>query len=376
MLLVNNEDAVKVLRMDEAIDAIDAVLKEYYLGDAAVRPRIDLWAPCGVPDAYFQWGAMEGTCRSRKVFALRIKSDIASFPKGRDGTWTHEYFCQRPGKFCGLIFLFSLVNGEPLAILNDGVIQHIRVGATAGLAARLLALPEADTVGLLGSGGMARSHAEAFVAVRPIRTIKVYSPTKANREAYAREMEATLNVNVIPMESPELAVRESAIVAACTDSIVPVLKGEWLEPGSFVSTVKGSIELDDTAVRRVERFLTFAPGMTAGEKRNPQELNAPETHSSPHQAYVAGRPEEVAKIPRARNAQSADPNKVVSYKEILAGRVPGRLDRNAILSSGAGAYGIQGLQFASVAGLVYQRALECGLGRELPTDWFLQDIRN
>lgn len=376
MLLVNNEDAVKVLRMNEAIDAIDSVLREHYRGDAAVRPRIDLWAPCDVPDAYFQWGAMEGTCRSRKVFALRIKSDIASFPKGRDGTWTHEYFCQQPGKFCGLVFLFSLVNGEPLAILNDGVIQHIRVGATAGLAARLLALPDADTVGVLGSGGMARSHAEAFVAVRPIRTIKVYSPTKANREAFAREMEAKLNVNVIPMESPDPVVRGSAIVAACTDSIVPVLRGEWLEPGAFVSTVKGPMELDDNALRRVERFLTFAPGMTPGEKRNPQEISPPETHSFPHQAYVAGRPEEIEKIPRARNVRIPDPQKVTSYKDVLDERASARMDRDEILSSGAGAYGIQGLQFASVAGLAYQRALDCGLGREIPTDWFLQDIRN
>src|SRR5713101_916647 len=129
MLFLNNEDVAKVLTMDRCMDALDEGLREYYAGDATCRPRVDVWAPCDVPDAYFQWGSMEGTSKRWRVFASRVKSDIAHFEKTGDNVYTHEYFCREPGTFCGLILLFSLVNGEPLAIINDGVLQHLRVGA-------------------------------------------------------------------------------------------------------------------------------------------------------------------------------------------------------------------------------------------------------
>lgn len=74
--------------------------------------------------------------------------------------------------------LFSTVNGEPLALINDGVLQHMRVGAGGGIGVKHLARPDSSTVGMLGSGGMARTFLEAFCVVRPIRRVKVYSPTR------------------------------------------------------------------------------------------------------------------------------------------------------------------------------------------------------
>ena len=95
-----------------------------------------------------------------------------------------------PGTYCGLIMLFSTRDGEPLAMINDGILQHMRVGGGAGLGVRYLSRPDSRTVGMLGSGGMARTYLEAFAAVRDIRSVKVFSPTKANRERYAEEMSA------------------------------------------------------------------------------------------------------------------------------------------------------------------------------------------
>jgi len=68
-------------------------------------------------------------------------------------------------------------------------------------------------------------------------------------------------------------------------------------------------------------------------------------------------------------------NSPFSFKELVAGKIPGRREPSQILSLGGGE-GIQGIQFASVGGLVYGLAQKKGLGRELPTDWFLQTIRN
>src|SRR5580765_5849197 len=184
-LLISNQDVGQVLDMKTCLEAIEEGIKEYYRGDATCRPRIDVWAPSGDPQGYYQWGSMEGTSRRYGVFATRIKSDIAYWTEGANGTKTQEKYCQRPGLFCGLILLFSTVNGEPLAVMNDGFLQHMRVGATAGIAAKYLAREDADTVGMIGSGSMAWTHALAFAEVRNIKRIQVYSPTVKNRETYA-----------------------------------------------------------------------------------------------------------------------------------------------------------------------------------------------
>jgi ornithine cyclodeaminase/alanine dehydrogenase-like protein (mu-crystallin family) len=93
-----------------------------------------------------------------------MKSDIVSWPV-RHGVRVEDKYCVRPGLFCGLILLFSTEDGAPLAIMNDGYLQHMRVGALYGLGAKYLARSDASVVGMLGSGGMARSHLTAFAAV-------------------------------------------------------------------------------------------------------------------------------------------------------------------------------------------------------------------
>lgn len=71
--------------------------------------------------------------------------------------------------------------------MNDGHLQHMGVGACAGLGAKYLSRQNSKTLAMLGSGGMARTYAAAIGRVRPIERIRVFSPTKANREAYANE---------------------------------------------------------------------------------------------------------------------------------------------------------------------------------------------
>src|SRR6476620_5798840 len=106
-----------------------------------------------------------------------MKSDIM-YEREYAGTRVHERFCVQPGTYCGLIFLTSVETGEPLALLNDGVLQHMRVGADGAIGVKHMARKDARVVGMLGSGGMARSHMEAFRCVRDIRKLQVFSPTR------------------------------------------------------------------------------------------------------------------------------------------------------------------------------------------------------
>ena len=105
-------------------------------------------------------------------FAVRMKSDISERREYKGAT-TLEKYCRQPGLFCGLVFLTSVETGEPLAIINDGILQHMRVGADGAIGAKYMANEDAEVVGMLGSGGMARSNLEAFLCVRRIRKVQV-----------------------------------------------------------------------------------------------------------------------------------------------------------------------------------------------------------
>ena len=373
-LLISNQDVEQVLDMKTCLDAIEEGVREYYRGDATCRPRIDVWAPSGNPQGYYQWGSMEGTSRRYGVFATRIKSDIAYWTTSSNGVKTQEKYCQRPGLFCGLILIFSTDNGEPLAIMNDGHLQHLRVGATAGLAAKYLSRMDADTVGMIGSGGMAWTHALAFAEVRQIKRVQVYSPTQSNREAFAGKLAERLGIDVIPVATAEDAVKGAQIVAACTDATVPVIPGRSVDAGAFICTVKGSVELDRSCAERVRTFYTFAPNTDAAGETFGASMSRAQKISGNHRAYVAGQPEDLARIPEIEREGGFDKRKVVSFKELFGGANPGRRDAEEILAVGGNQ--IQGIQFASVGGATYRLIKEKGLGREFPTEWLLQDVRN
>jgi hypothetical protein len=104
---------------------------------------------------------------------------------------------------------------------------------------------------MLGAGGMARTFLRAFCAVRDIRYVKVYSPTKANREAFAKEMSENLGIEVVPVDSAREAVRGVDILSTNTDSMVPTFEAGWVEPGMHV-TMLGPFEISPEVERRFD----------------------------------------------------------------------------------------------------------------------------
>ena len=240
-----------------------------------------MYFPCERDDGYFRWGTMEGA--NDGYFAIRMKSDIITWPKDENGNWTEEKYCREPGTYCGLIFLLSTRNGEPLAFINDGVLQHMRVGGGAGIGVKYLAREDSHVVGMLGSGGMARTFLEAFKCVRDIRLCKVYSPNAAHREAFAAEMSRRLNIEVRAVDDPREAVRGADILSSCTDSMQPVYDAEWIETGMHVTNL-GRREMPDAAMGKFD--LVVRQG-TAGLQMKQSERFQAERGLSPA-AFIGG----------------------------------------------------------------------------------------
>lgn len=366
MLFIHNDIVERVLSMKECIEVQEKAFKALEIGRAIHRPRIDMYAPSERSDGYYRWGTMEGWFDD--VFAIRMKSDLITWPKNANGGWTEEKFCIEPGTFCGLIMLFSSRNGEPLALINDGVLQHMRVGGGAGIGVKYLARKDAETVGMLGSGGMARTFLQAFCEVRPIKSCKVYSPTEKNRETYAREMSSALGIEVTPVNSAREAVRGVDILSTATDSMAPTFEPDWLEPGMHVAML-GPCEVSQAAEARFDVKIRQGIG---GLRLPESERIRMEVGMSPV-AWIAGTEEEMERLP-SKTPGSGFGGNYPDFCDLVYGRAEGRSSNEQITFYHN--MGNQGLQFASVGGVVLRKARELGVGRALPTDWFVQDIRD
>src|SRR5437879_7012911 len=148
--------------------------------------------------------------------------------------------------------LFSTQNGEPLAIFPDGVVQRMRVAASRALAGRYLAREDAGTLAIFGSGWQAGSHLPAMCAVRNIKKVRVYSPTKANREAFAKAMAQKVTAEVRPVGDPEEAARGADVIATTTNSLSRVVSPEWVKHGGHLTCVR-ACGPGEGARREVER---------------------------------------------------------------------------------------------------------------------------
>ena len=105
MLMIDNDTVAQVLDMPSCIEAQEAAFRQIPDGGAAFRGRIDMYAPCERPDGYYRWGTMEGY--NDGILAIRMKSDVMTWPRDENGRWTEDKYCVEPGTYCGLIFLLS-----------------------------------------------------------------------------------------------------------------------------------------------------------------------------------------------------------------------------------------------------------------------------
>ena len=367
-LLINNEVVAKVLTMEDTIAALEEAYRQLAREEAVCRPRIDIQIPTRDPKKVYQWGTMEGGSRAG-YFAIRMKSDVI-YEQEYNGAVTQEKYCTRPGLYCGLVLLTAIETGEPLAIINDGVLQHMRVGGDGGIGVKYMAREDASVVGMLGSGGMARTHMDAFIAVRPaLERLQVYSPTPKNREAFGQEMRDKFGIEVVVCDNPRDVYRGADIVAALTDSAVPVLTGEWIEPGAHIVSVGGGggRPPEDT-LARVDVYFRFGNA--------PAPWGLPDLRlADEYVTYAAkGDPDAFRMKRRGKRGHGAAlPERMVSFQDLLDGK-PGRTGRDQITYSERG--NLQGNQFWAVGGLAYEKAKARGLGHAIPTEWFLQDIRD
>ena len=144
------------------------------------------------------------------------------------------------------LLLLDPATGVPLAVMDATWLTELRTAAVSAVATRALRDKRPKRLAILGSGALARSHALALAAVVPLSHIRVWSPTRANAERCAADIDGSASPDA------ESAVRDADIVVTVTNASTPVLMGRWLKPGALVHAVgaprPGWRELDDEAM--------------------------------------------------------------------------------------------------------------------------------
>jgi ornithine cyclodeaminase/alanine dehydrogenase-like protein (mu-crystallin family) len=353
-LILSNDDVAKLLTMRDCIAVMEEAYIELAEGRGVSRTRSDCFTPTARSDATYSLKSMDGVVPKLGVGAVRINSDIITWPKRGNNMRREKVPAAPNNRYVGLVLLFSVDNGEPLAILPDGVMQRIRVGAANGLGIKHLARKNAKSVGILGSGWQAGTQLMAACAVRGIETIRCFSPNAQNRATFASEMSTLLGVEVLPVAQPEEAVRNADIVMCATNTLDSIFFAHWIEPGMHLSSIKRP-EIEAQAIKRAERVVIH--------------WNEP----SPLHVVAKGVVnEEKAEGRGWQVAEEIDFKKLPTLPELILGRVAGR-QAEADVTCFINNIGL-GYQFAAAGAIVYRKAKESGLGHELPTDWFTEDV--
>jgi ornithine cyclodeaminase/alanine dehydrogenase-like protein (mu-crystallin family) len=352
-LILSNQDVEQVLTMRECIDTLEEVYVELSEGRGVNRRRSDCLVPSGHGDAIYSLKSMDGVIPKLGIGAVRIDSDVVTWPT--DGNMRRVKVPAAPNaRYVGLVLLFSSETGEPLAILPDGVMQRVRVGATNGLAIKYLARKDARAVGILGSGWHAGAQLMAACAVRPIETIRCFSPNVAHREAFAREMSAVLGLEVEPVGRPEDAILAADIAMCATNSVDNIFFAHWMRSGLHVSSIKVP-EIALAAIRRADRLVIHTHDAKPLHVTT-RDLAVPET----------------AENKGWRLGEGIDFEGTPTLADVIAGKAAPR-QADGEVTCFINNLGL-GYQFAAAGAVVYRKAKALGLGHELPTEWFTQDV--
>jgi len=354
-MLLTNEDVEKALTPHDTIQATEQIYRELAEGVALNRARSQVYLPAesrNNPGFHYRFKSQEGGSPGTGVWALRITSDMAGHSYTAGVKRRRILPVATGNRYCGLIVLFDIERIEPVAIMPDGVMQKLRVAALSAVGAKHLAPAKPRMLGLFGSGWQAGAHLEYLCSLFEFERIKVYSPNREHCRQFAEKMSRKSGRAVDPVATPREAVEESDFIQAATAAWDPVFDGRWVEKGMYVASIGGSDasnkrrEIDDETIRRADTYIV---------------------HSK-----------EVARLDKSPDIWEAAEKGIKTWdsiheiQDLLVGKVAGRsrADEITLFNNNTGA----GTQFAALGSVVLKKARDLGLGKEIPTEWFLEDV--
>ena len=356
MLILSNDDIEKILPVGACLDVLEEAYRDLGNGMAATVPRYDVFSPTK-PNEFYEYKTMSGVLPGRNIAALRLNSSVVKWYEKAGGVRKDKLPVAGGDRYVGLVMLFSTETGEPLAIFPDGYVQKLRVAGASAIAARYLARKNSSTMALLGSGWQASAHLVTMSMIRDLNTVKVFSPTPESRQKFVEEWRGKVKAELIEASSAAEAIKDADMVICTTNSISALFPGELLQPGMHVSCVK-PCELDAVTYKRSDPLIIHW------------------REAKPFQITIGVDPQSIPDVAEGWlhpiTREDAAIWDLPTISQLVNGQHPGRTNDDSI-SCFCNNVGL-GLQFAAVGSEVLARAREARVGREIPTDWFLEDV--
>jgi ornithine cyclodeaminase/alanine dehydrogenase-like protein (mu-crystallin family) len=317
LYLSRAEVATVGLTMAEIIAALETMFREKGEGRVEMPPKIGIHP---APDAFIH--AMPAAIPAQKAAGLKW---VGGYPENSKRGLPY---------ITGVLVLNDYETGIPIAVMDATWITAQRTGAATAISAKYLARPDSATVGILGCGVQGRSNLEALRVLFPLKKVLAFDTHADRAERYAKEMSSQLQVEVIPVTEPQQAVVHSDIVVTAGPILrkphATIQRG-WLREGAFASLVDFDSYWHPTALHAVDKFCTD---------------DVPQLHHYRDIGYFQDIPDIHADL-----------------GELVTGRKVGREkpeERTMACNLGLA------LDDIATAPLIYQRALQQGIGTWLP----------
>jgi ornithine cyclodeaminase len=199
------------------------------------------------------FGIMPGALGAMKPFGAKL---ISIFPENAaQGLQSHQ----------GFIVLFEPDNGTPVCVVHAGEVTAIRTAAASAVATDALARKDAKHLAILGTGEQAATHARAISKVRALDSITIWGRSNERAQALTDKLRAELKLPITAAASVQQAVANADIISTVTAASEPILKSEWVQPGTHINVVgsshAGPAEIDSALVARVRFFADSREGV-------------------------------------------------------------------------------------------------------------------
>ena len=346
VLFLGPDDLEGMIRMEEAIEAVDQGYREAALFPVVNAPRRRVHSPDGVRVSNFPGGIPGMGVIGSMTRAETVAHDDTNQDYGHREHPVYLLFDSKTARLMSV--MMGEINDERIGFSS---LMALRTAATTAVGVRHLARPDASVMGLFGTGGQALNKVLAIKQVRDIRRVNVFGRNVENRKAFCAKVEKLVGIEAVPVGGPEAVIKGADLVICATSSNVPVFDGALLEAGQHVATVVGSNsqlveggwlkqgrrENDDETVRRADVIVTNWVDSVLSEKQ-------------------AGlwEPLEAGIITR---------DQIIGIGDVAAGKHPGRTAPEQITyhfnNNGTAAADL------AIAKVVYDRARAAGRGTEL-----------
>ncbi|MEX0346358.1 MAG: ornithine cyclodeaminase family protein [Rhizobiaceae bacterium] len=237
-----------------------------------------------------------------------------------------------------VIILSEIEHGFPIAFMEGTLCSNMRVGAMGAIAAKYLARPKAESIGIIGAGEQAKMHLIAMkTAIPSLKTCRIGAKTQSEEDEFVRQMSPLLPDMELESSHQDLqaAADGADVVVTATSAQAPLLQAAWLKPGAFYSHVGGWE--DEYAVAK---------------KCN--KIVCDDWETVKHRTQTLSR--------MYKDNELGDGDIYANLVDIVAGRKPGRETEDEMIYFNA-----VGLAFADVAiaHAMYLRAQDAGVGQDL-----------